>query len=90
MAATCQVTSTDKWIAGGRTAAVMSGAYCLSSNFSYREGDDMKWGGGGWIIEPEEGHVLGVTSGHHPLLTLEIDLRVAEAAKKTYPRYVSD
>jgi N-carbamoylputrescine amidase len=27
-----EITSTDKWIAGGRTAAVVSGAYCISSN----------------------------------------------------------
>jgi N-carbamoylputrescine amidase len=84
------ITSTDKWIAGGRAAAVVSGAYCLSSNFSHRDGDDMKWGGGGWIIEPEEGHVLGVTSREQPFLTLEIDLSIAEAAKHTYPRYVLD
>ena len=69
---------------------MVSGAYCLSSNFSHRGGDEKKWGGGGWIIEPEEGQVLGVTTGDHPFLTLEIDLRIAEAAKKTYPRYVSD
>ncbi len=82
--------STDKWIAGGRAAAVMSGAYCLSSNFSYRDGDGMNWGGGGWIIEPEDGRVLGTTSREQPFLTLEIDLGVAEAAKLTYPRYVLD
>ena len=82
--------STDKWIVGGRSAAVVSGAFCLSSNFSPRDGDNIKWGGKGWIIEPEEGHVLGLTSSDHPFLTLEIDLRMAEAAKKTYPRYVSD
>lgn len=85
-----EITSTDKWIAGGRTAAVVSGAYCLSSNFSHREGDDMKWGGSGWIIEPEGGKVLGVTSREQPFLTLEIDLSVAEAAKHTYPRNVLD
>ena len=85
-----EITSTDKWIAGGRTAAVVSGAYCLSSNFSHRHGDDMKWGGSGWIIEPERGKVLGVTSREQPFLTLEIDLSVAEAAKHTYPRYVLD
>ena len=84
------MTSTDKWIAGGRTAAVVSGAFCLSSNFSHIEGGDMKWGGSGWIIEPEEGKVLGVTSREQPFLTLEIDLSVAEAAKHTYPRYVLD
>jgi N-carbamoylputrescine amidase len=81
-------TSNDKWIAGGRTAAVVSGAWCLSSNFSHRDGDDRKWGGTGWIIEPEDGRVLGVTSKERPFLSLEIDLSEAEAAKHTYPRYV--
>lgn len=84
------ITSVDKWIAGGRVAAVVSGAYCLSSNFSYREGDAFKWGGNGWIIEPEGGTVLGTTSIEQPFLTLEIDLKVAEAAKHTYPRYILD
>jgi predicted amidohydrolase len=80
--------SVDKWIAGGRTAAVVSGAFCLSSNFGGDNG--MPWGGSGWIIEPEEGEVLGLTSPGQPFLTLEIDLGVAEAAKQTYPRYVLD
>jgi N-carbamoylputrescine amidase len=82
--------STDKWIAGGRTAAVVSGAYCLSSNFSPETGGTPHFGGCGWIIEPEDGSVLGTTSLEQPFLTLEIDLSVAEAAKQTYPRYVSD
>jgi N-carbamoylputrescine amidase len=81
--------STDKWIAGGRTAAVVSGAYCLSSNFSSRSGDDVQWGGSGWIIEPQEGQVLGVTSREQPFLTLELDLSIAEKAKYTYPRCVA-
>ena len=84
------ITSTDKWIAGGRTAAVVSGAYCLSSNFSHRDGDAFKWGGNGWIIEPEGGTVLGTTTSEQPFLTLEIDLKTAMAAKHTYPRYVLD
>jgi len=82
--------SSDKWIAGGRTAAVVSGAYCLSSNFSPTDGQGNEWGGSGWIIEPEEGEILGVTSLDQPFLTLEIDLSVAEAAKHTYPRNVLD
>ncbi len=84
------MTSRDQWIAGGRTAAVVSGAYCLSSNFSYNEGDNMNWAGGGWIIEPENGEVLGVTSANQPFLTTETDLSIAEAAKATYPQYVVD
>lgn len=79
----------DKWVAGGRVAAVVSGAFCLSSNFS---GDAAfgAWGGTGWVIEPENGTVLATTSPHAPFVTVEIDLRAADAAKSTYPRYVAD
>ncbi|MCP4371705.1 MAG: hypothetical protein GY797_26840, partial [Deltaproteobacteria bacterium] len=52
--------------------------------------EEMKWGGSGWVIEPEEGEVLGVTSQEKPFLTMNIDLEVAEIAKNTYPRYVLD
>lgn len=82
--------SVEKWLAGGKTAAVISGAFCLSSNLKGEMGEGMKWGGGGWIIEPEEGEVLGVTSSKEPFLTLDISLEVAEKAKHTYPRYVLD
>ena len=50
----------------------------------------MKWAGTGWIIEPEGGEILGLTSTEQPLLTMEIDLSVAEVAKKSYPRYISE
>ena len=82
--------SKDKWLAGGRTAAVVSGAFCLSSNFGGVDRNGMGWAGNGWIIEPEEGHVLAVTSPSEPFITLDIDLRIAEKAKKTYPRYVQE
>jgi N-carbamoylputrescine amidase len=80
----------DKWIAGGRVAAVVSGAFCLSSNFSGSAGATGDWAGTGWIIEPEEGEVLGTTLPEAPFLTMDIDLEVADAAKQTYPRYVPD
>jgi N-carbamoylputrescine amidase len=80
--------SKDKWLAGGRTAAVVSGAFCLSSNFCGTDPNGMCWAGNGWIIEPEEGRVLAVTTSSEPFITIDIDLRMAERAKKTYPRYV--
>ena len=82
--------SVGKWLAGGRTAAVVSGAFCLSSNFSASVGEDGDWGGTGWIVEPEEGEVLATTSAADPFVTVEIDLAVADAAKSTYPRYVAE
>jgi N-carbamoylputrescine amidase len=82
--------SVEKWIAGGRTAAVVSGAFCLSSNLNGPNTASIAFGGTGWVIEPEEGSVLGLTSQDKPFLTIDIDLAKAERAKQTYPRYVSE
>ena len=82
--------SVDKWIAAGQAAAVVSGAFCLSSNLSGPNTESIEFGGAGWVIEPEEGVVLGKTSPNKPFLTIEIDLKEAEKAKRTYPRYVAD
>lgn len=76
--------SVEKWVAGGKVAAVISGAYCLSSNRTGRRGE-AEFGGCGWAIDPE-GQVLGLTSKTKPFVTVEIDPSVAERAKKTYPR----
>jgi N-carbamoylputrescine amidase len=78
----------DKWIAGGRAAAVMAGAYCLSSNRG-GEGSGVSWGGSGWIIDPD-GMVLGTTSSDAPFITLDLNLERAVSAKGTYPRYLSE
>ena len=82
--------STDKWLAGGRAAAVCSGAYCLSSNLFMPPGSSSaECGGVGWIIDPE-GSVLATTSQESPFATVEIDLEFARASKLTYPRYVPE
>ncbi len=79
----------DKWLAGGRAAAVIAGAYSLSSNH-YREGDGTRsLGGFGWVIGPD-GEVLALTTPGAPFATVSIDLQRARQAKQTYPRYVSD
>lgn len=81
-------TSGATWLAGGRAAAVMAGAFCLSSN---RQGlaHGVMFGGSGWVIDPE-GNVLAITTDQDPFMTVEIDLAEARAAKKTYPRYVAE
>jgi N-carbamoylputrescine amidase len=83
--------SADKWIAGGRVAAVVSGAFCLSSNRAGRSAADadLVFAGRGWIVGPE-GDVLALTSPGEPFVTRDVDLAEAERAKKTYPRYVAD
>ena len=79
----------DKWLVAGQAAAVVAGAYSLSSNRVAPEGNPAELGGKGWIIEPDA-CVLGVTSQAHPFLTCNIDLTVADKAKNTYPRYIPD
>lgn len=84
------VASSATWLAGGQAAANVSGAFCLSSNFNGPNTPSMDFGGTGWVIEPEEGEILGTTTPSAPFLTIEIDPKKARAAKKTYPRYVKD
>ena len=74
----------DKWLAGGRACAVVSGAWSLSSNSAEPE-----HGGGGWAIDPE-GEVVATTSRDRPWVTVELDLADADAAKQRYPRYVPE
>lgn len=79
----------EKWLVAGRAAAVVSGAYQLSSNRTRRAAIEPRFGDWGWIIDPD-GTVLGLTDAERPFVTYEIDLEQAEAAKLTYPRYVAD
>jgi N-carbamoylputrescine amidase len=74
----------DKWLAGGRVAAILAGAYGLSSN---RHDDAKGFGGQGWIVGPD-GEVLALTTPDEPFVTQDVDLTAAEQAKHTYPRYV--
>lgn len=79
----------DKWLVAGRAAAVVAGAYCLSSNHVNSEGVAPGCGGMGYVVDPE-GEVLGKTSEQAPFLTMDIDLGLADMAKSTYPRYVKE
>jgi N-carbamoylputrescine amidase len=78
----------EKWIAGGRTTSVVSGCYCLSSNFSGVNDQGFEFAGRGWIIEPKEGDILGMTNSKNKFLTLDINLNDAKEAKNIYPRNV--
>lgn len=81
--------SVEQWVNCGRTSAVISGAYCLSSNRSGSGENDFKWGGTGWIAEPTTGMLIGTTSKQTKFLTAEIDLQKSKAAKSEYPLYVN-
>jgi N-carbamoylputrescine amidase len=79
--------SRERWLVGGRAAAIVSGTYCISSNRSGVSTAQDDFAGVGWIIDPD-GEVLGVTLDTDPFVTCDLDLRRAAEAKVTYPRYV--
>lgn len=79
--------SRERWLVGGRAAAIVSGAFCVSSNRSGVSAAGDPFGGQGWIIDPD-GDVLAVTSDAEPFATRDLDLARAKEAKTTYPRYV--
>ncbi len=81
--------STDKWLAGGQTSAVCSGAYSLSSNLWFPEGYKANCGGLSWVIDPE-GNILATTDPENPFMTVDINLEFSKASKSTYPRYVPE
>lgn len=80
-------TSRERWLVGARTAAIVSGAFCISSNRSGVSSAGDAFAGLGWIIDPD-GEVLATTSEGERFVTRDIDLERAAAAKTTYPRYV--
>lgn len=80
----CTGLNVDKWLSGGKTAAVVAGAYCASSNRTGKRGA-ATFGGRGWVVGPDA-EVLALTSGGRPFVTVEIDKARADRAKSTYPR----
>jgi N-carbamoylputrescine amidase len=65
-----RVSSAQEWIAGGRAAALESGAFCISSS---RGSHANPVGGPGWILAPD-GRTLAQTGAKEPFVTIEIDL----------------
>ncbi|WBV58024.1 carbon-nitrogen hydrolase family protein [Chryseobacterium daecheongense] len=81
--------SVEQWLTIGRASAIISGAYCLSSNRSGQSAE-FDWGGTGWIIEPMTGNLLESTTPERKFVTHSIDLKKTAQAKKEYPLYVRD
>jgi N-carbamoylputrescine amidase len=73
----------ERWVVAPRMAAIVSGAFVLSSN---RVDEDL-FAGRGLILGPN-GEMLASTSRQAPFATVEIDLRESTQAKNTYPRDV--
>jgi len=72
-----------------RMAAIVSGAYVLSSNRSGLDSRGQLFGGAGWIVDPE-GTLVAQTSSTTPVVFYEIDTDFAERAQREYPCYVKE
>jgi predicted amidohydrolase len=83
-------TSVQQWIDCGKVSAIVSGAYCLSSNRSGLGEGGFLWGGAGWVTQPGTGNVLTLTSSDCRFSTIEIDLETSRDAKVNYPLNVLD
>lgn len=80
----------ERWLAAGRTAAVVAGAWCASSNLvEPPDRGPADLGGRGWLFDPE-GEAVATTSAAVPFVTVDIDPAAAGAARATYPRYVEE
>lgn len=84
------LSSIDQWKRCGQTSSIIGGAYCLSSNRSGRGEDNFSWGGTGWISQPMDGALLGVTTDEFPFVTVDIDIEKSKHAKTDYPLYVDE
>lgn len=71
-----------RWEVATRMVAIAAGAFVVTAN---RRGGS--FAGGSWIVTPD-GEILGCTTEDNPIISLDIDLAAADAAKHTYPRNV--
>ncbi|WP_406855711.1 carbon-nitrogen hydrolase family protein [Alsobacter sp. KACC 23698] len=78
------------WRTAGAMAAIVSGAYVLSSNrVGSADGQPPVFGGQGFAFAPSA-VTLGETSRGMEMLVVDVERDVADAAKSAYPVYVSD
>jgi N-carbamoylputrescine amidase len=78
-----------RWLVALRMAAIVSGAYVLSSNRGGIDSNGQRFGGKGCIIDPE-GDVVAETSEKNPVVFHEIETERVEKAQAAYPCYVRE
>jgi N-carbamoylputrescine amidase len=82
-------TDIESWKIAGAMAALVSGAYVVSSNRVGRSKSGSHFGGGGYAYAPQ-GRLVSVTTPTNPLQILDLDPKVAVSAKRDYPCYVPE
>lgn len=82
-------TDIEPWKIAGAMAALVSGAYVVSSNRSGRSKSGTQFGGGGFAYAPQ-GRFLAVTDPGNPTRTVDLDPKMSAAAQGDYPCYVPE
>ena len=82
-------TSLDRWLVATRMAAIVSGAYVISSNRGGTDSRGQRFGGSGWIVDPT-GNLVARTSAETPVVFHEIDTDLVAQAQRGYPCYVKE
>lgn len=82
-------TDVESWKIAGAMAALVSGAYVVSSNRVGRSKGGTHFGGGGFAYAPQ-GRFAAVTTSNNPLQILDIDPMVSASAQGDYPCYVAE
>ena len=80
---------TDSWKVAGAMAALVSGAYVVSSNRIGRAVGGTQFGGGGFAYAPQ-GRLLAATAPYCPVQTFELNPEMPASAQRDYPCYVPE
>ena len=73
----------------GAMAALVSGAYVVSSNRVGLSKAGTRFGGCGFAYEPH-GKLVAVTGSDRPIKTIELDLDLPARSRREYPCYVAE
>ena len=81
--------TSSRWLTAGAMAAIVSGAYVVSSNRSGVDCSGQAFGGCGFAFNPL-GELIASTSSENPVLTFELDIGLSRFQKREYPCYVDE
>lgn len=81
--------STEMWHAAGKMAAIVSGAYVVSSNRVGSSPTGPTFGGGGFAYRPD-GSLIAATTPTDTLLVADVDPGVSSRQRADYPCYVAE
>lgn len=81
--------SLEMWQVAGKMAAIVSGAYVISSNRVGSSPNGPAFGGGGFAYHPD-GSLLATTTPADTLIVAEVDPRVSDRQRAAYPCYVAE